>query len=194
MKQLKSQPYRCSTVWRSRRMLSSTLTNATRIHLKMEQYPQSICWALAEDLKLLNGQEISPHNRVGWNKEEGKKKRRGNGGETCTSGEKLKVGRDSHIWGSSLTCREVTWDRRGASGAPGREQQLLPGRQGTARPAQKVCTATLSTPAWERCPPGCKDWVLEQGVWGADQGKGLLLTLRRQLSSWNWGHPSLGQP
>ena len=52
--------------WRSRRTWSSFLpTNASRLHLQMEQFSQSTCWTLTEDLGHLKGQERSPYNQVG---------------------------------------------------------------------------------------------------------------------------------
>ena len=75
-------------------------------------------------------------------KEEGRKQDR-----TCTPVRELKVRRGSHIWGSSLTGREISWDRRGPSGARRRAQQPVCGRQDRVRPTQMFRAIAVHTPA-----------------------------------------------
>ena len=50
-------------------------TNASRTHLQMEQFSQSTGRTPSEDLGHWKGQERSPHNQVGQQKKEGKKRR-----------------------------------------------------------------------------------------------------------------------
>ena len=53
----------------------------------------------------------------------------------------------SHISGSPLTSREISWDRRGTSGAQRRAQQLVRDRQDRVRPTQIFHTTALLAPA-----------------------------------------------
>ena len=58
---------------------------------------------------------------------------------TCTPGREVKVRQCSRIWGTPLTSGEISWDRRGASGARRRAQQPVCGRADRVRPTQMVC-------------------------------------------------------
>ena len=82
--------------WQNKRTWNSPLfTNTSRIHLQMEQISQSTCWILLEDLGHLKGQEKSPHNQVGLEKEKQKEEMR----------------RDQHPWGE-LKVRRASCTQR----------------------------------------------------------------------------------
>ena len=149
-------------------MWSSPLpTSTSRIHLQIEQFSQSTCWTLAEDLGHLKGQEKSPRKRVGLKKE--KKKRKQDG--TCTPAGELKERRGYRTQGSPLTSGESSWDREGASGARRRGQQSVCGRQDRVRPTrmvQMVRAAALSAPDRVLCllgQSGAACWNMGSGEW-----------------------------
>ena len=140
---------------------------------KMEQFSQSTCCTLAEDLGHLKGQERSPCNGVGRKKEKGKK---GRGEE---------VGWDLHPWWGAegeerfphLGKPPHWWeDQLGLKGSfRGLEESATTSlcRQDRVRPTQMVLTTALCTPSWDMCLPVCTEagcWNMGFGeqTWGGD--------------------------
>ena len=128
----------------------------------MEQFSQSTCWTLAEDLVHLKGQERSLHNQVGW-KKEGKRKVRGRGKRPMpvaggAEGEERfpHPGKPPHQRGGKL-------GQKGSFGGYWRRvQPLVCGRQDRVGPTQMVRATGLHPPAWEVCTPMWtgRGWVL----------------------------------
>ena len=148
----------------------------------MERFSQSTSWTLAEELRHLKGQERSPHNQVGWKKEEEKRKRRGSGtGPAPLRRGLLKERRGYHIQGSLLTGEEIRWDRRGALGAIRGEHSNRSVAGRTEWDLQRGFMPQPCMPCLRHVSTGVDGgWVLECGVWKANLGRGLLLAARRQ--------------
>ena len=88
--------------------------------------------------------------------------------------------RGSRVCGSPLTSEEISWDRRGASGAWKGAQQLVGGRQDSETYTEGPCQST-ALPSLRQMSAGAhRGCVLEHGIWRADQGRGLRLAVRRQ--------------
>lgn len=111
--------------WRMKNL--PLLTSILRIYLQMEQLSQSTCWKLAENLRHQKGQEKSPHNQVGWEKEK-----------------KENTGRDQHLWKGaegerfsysekSICCGKISKGRKGPSEDQRGTQQPMCERQENVR-------------------------------------------------------------
>lgn len=110
------------SISQNRRSRSSPLpTNTARIHLQAERSSQVTYGTMAGELKHLEGQEKSLHNRVGWKRLKKKRQRRI---RTRVPGRKLQERGGWCVWGSPLTSEQSSWDSKGTLDAQ-RKAQLL---------------------------------------------------------------------
>ena len=172
--------------WRSRRTWNSSLpTNAARIHLQMEQFSQSTCWTLAEDLRPLKGQERFLCNKVGWKKEEGKRKRRGRGtGPAPLAGswrreEVPTLGEAPSLVGRSVGTERQLWELSEESAATGLWQA---GQSETYTDGPYHSPACLSLRGVSTCAEGARCWNMGFG----EQTQG-------EDCCWLWGDSLMGQ-
>ena len=175
---------RCSRMWSS-----SLPTNASRIHLRTEQFSQSTCWTLAEDFGHLKGQERSPCNQVGWKKEDGKRKRRGS-----RMGPAPPVGR--WRWGNAPASGEPPSPAGRSAGTEG-EPQGLEGEPSNQSAAGRT---EWDLHRWSvPCPvhPSLRwasasahgGWGLQHEVWKQTWGGDCCWPWRDSLRGQEWGAP-----
>ena len=152
----------------------------------MEQFSQSTCRTLTEDLVYLKGQERSPCNRVGQKKEEGRRKRRGNRRGPLPLRGELKERRDSHIKGSPLTGGEISWDRRGASRATGGGHSNQSVASRTEWDLHRWSMPQPCGPQPETCVLQC-GWGLGVGRWVLESKPGERTAVGWQETAWGDG-------
>ena len=175
--------------WQSSRTWSSpSPRNISKIHLYVERSSQNIYWTLEEDLRLWKDQENL--HVTGYKKTLKKKKKKGAGSEAVPL-------RDSCERGKVPVPREAPSPSGRFTGTEG-ELLSLRGEHGSLFVA---ATADGKLHRWCRCPAlpslTCVSasagggWMLELGFQGSDLGKGLRLTVLRQMEGvgilWNCG-------
>ena len=128
-------------------------------------------------------------------KRKGKKEERKQDGSCALWGlrEDLKERRGSCTQGTPIASGEISWDRRGVSGAWRRAQQPVCGRQDRVRPTLVVHDTTLHAPAWVVCllvwtGAGCWNVGFGEQTWGED----CCGLCGDSLRGWEWGTPHLG--
>ena len=169
----------------SRTWSSPPPTNTSKIHLHVERSSQNIYWMLAEDLRLLKGQE---HLHI-TSYDKRKKKWERNQDGTCAPGRELWKRKGSCTLGSPLTSREIVWDRRRASEPQRRTQQ--PEWRENCTDGQ-CCHAALPSLRHSFTSMG-GGWVMELKLWRSDPVRRLELTIQKwpvRTRIWydcNWG-------
>ena len=142
-----------------------------------------------------------PCNQAGWRKEERKKKWSGSNGHGTPGWGELKVRSSSYLWESPLIGREMSWDKRRASGLS-EECINWPVAGRTEWDLHRWSMHSPAFPQPEMCGHGCT-WGLGAGmwVWTADPGRRLLLVVRWQpgdgsadLCNWEFLGRKSGSP
>lgn len=104
--------------WQKRRSWGSPFPiSMSRIHLQVEQFTQSACWTLAEDLK----RKRSSHNWVEQKRERGEKEKKETRWVASLVGGELKEGRRYHTREASSSPVRYTKIEQGVSGATRRK-------------------------------------------------------------------------
>ena len=163
-------------------------------------------WKIStEDLLNMNREPQSPkrtRRSHAIKQDEGKRKgKRSRMGVAPPGSGELKVRRGSRLWESPLISREISWDKRRASGLS--EECII--RSVAGRTEWDLHRWSMHCPAFpqpEMCGHGCT-WGLgaRMNIWRADPGRGMLLVMRWQpgdgsadLCSWEFLGRKSGSP
>ena len=128
-----------------------------------------------EHLLNTSGRPQTRTRKISMGREKGKKKKKRKRDGARPPGRELKERRVSCTLESPIISGEISRDRRGASEAQRREQQLVCGRQETLYidiPCDHLAYSSLRLLSASRGG----GWVLELGVWWTGPGKELVLT------------------
>ena len=135
-----------------------------KMHLYLGQFSQNTYWTLAEDLRILEGQEWSPHNWVGGNKK--KKKKSGKG--PAPLGENYKRGNIPAPWEGSSPVGRSTWIEGELQGLNKRREQQTVKNNMHRRLTPPHCDPNLRYSSVS----GGGGWVLKCRLQSSGPGKG----------------------